>query len=53
MCYHLTKEMMDFVSYTEKDDEMVLALMWLVIHGDRHEASAWKRFDWDTLDCLR
>ena len=44
---------MEFVSYTEKDDEMVLALMWLVIHGDRDEASAWKRFDWDTLDCLR
>jgi hypothetical protein len=36
----------------EKVDEMVLALMWLVIHGDRHEVRAWKSFDWDTLDRL-
>ena len=43
---------MEFVSYAEKDDEMVLALMWLVIHGDRHKALAWKSFDWDTLDWL-
>jgi hypothetical protein len=36
----------------EKIDEMVLALMWLVLHGDRHEVRAWKSFDWDTLDRL-
>ena len=36
----------------EKVDEMVLALMWLVLHGDRHETRAWKGFDWDTLDRL-
>jgi hypothetical protein len=36
----------------EKLDEMVLALMWLVLHGDRHEVRAWKSFDWDTLDRL-
>jgi hypothetical protein len=36
----------------EKIDEMVLALMWLVLHGDRHEMRAWKSFDWNTLDRL-
>jgi hypothetical protein len=36
----------------EKIDEMVLALMWLVLHGDRHEVRAWKSFDWNTLDRL-
>lgn len=36
----------------EKVDEVVLALMWLVIHGDRRQARAWKGFDWDTLDRL-
>ena len=36
----------------EKVDEMVLALMWLVIHGDKYGARAWKSFDWDTLDRL-
>lgn len=33
----------------EKVDEMVLALMWLVLHGDKNEVRAWKSFDWDTL----
>ena len=33
-----------------KVDEMVLALMWLVLHGDKNEVRAWKGFDWDTLD---
>jgi hypothetical protein len=36
----------------EKVDEIVLALMWLAIHGDRHVTRAWKGFDWDTLDRL-
>jgi hypothetical protein len=36
----------------EKVDEVVLALMWLVIHGDRRQTRAWKGFDWDTLDRL-
>ena len=36
----------------EKVDEIVLALMWLVIHGDRHQTRAWKGFDWDTRDRL-
>lgn len=35
-----------------KVDEMVLALMWLVLHGDKNEVRAWKGFDWDTLDRL-
>jgi hypothetical protein len=26
----------------EKVDEMVLALMWLVTHGDKYRARAWK-----------
>jgi len=36
----------------EKVDEVVLALMQLVLHGDRHEVRAWKGFDWDTLNRL-
>lgn len=36
----------------EKVDEMVLALMRLVMHGDRHEVRAWRGFDWETLDRL-
>jgi hypothetical protein len=35
-----------------KVDGMVLALMWLVLHGDKNEVRAWKGFDWDTLDRL-
>jgi hypothetical protein len=37
---------------TAKVDEMVLALMWLVLHSDGHQVRAWKGFDWDTLDRL-
>jgi hypothetical protein len=33
-----------------KVDEMVLALMYLVMHSDRDAVRAWKSFDWDTLD---
>ena len=36
----------------EKVDEMGLALMWPVIHGDKYGARVWKSFDWDTLDRL-
>ena len=36
----------------EKVDEMVLSLMWLVIHRDKYGARAWKSFDWNTLDRL-
>ena len=36
----------------EKVEEMVLALMWLVMHGDKYGVRAWKSFDWDTLDRL-
>ena len=36
----------------EKVDEVVLALMSLVLHGDSAEVRAWKGFDWDTLDRL-
>ena len=36
----------------DKVDEMVLALMWLVIHSDGNAVRAWKGFDWDTLDRL-
>jgi hypothetical protein len=31
---------------------MVLALMWLVMHGDKYGVRAWKSFDWDALDRL-
>ena len=31
---------------------MVLALMYLVMHGDKYGVRAWKSFDWDTLDRL-
>ena len=36
----------------EKVDELVLALMWLVTHGDKYGVRVWKGFDWDTLDRL-
>ncbi len=36
----------------EKVDELVLALMYLVIHGDKYETRAWKSFDWNTLERL-
>ena len=36
----------------EKVDDVVLALMWLVIHSDSYGTRAWKGFDWDTLDRL-
>ena len=36
----------------DKVDEIVLALMWLVLHGDKNQVRAWKGFDWDTLERL-
>jgi len=36
----------------EKVDEMVLALMFLVMHSDGDAVRAWKGFDWDTLNRL-
>lgn len=45
-----TKNIMEYDK--EKVDEMVLALMWLVLHGGRSEVRAWKGFDWDTLERL-
>ncbi len=36
----------------DKVDEMVLALMWLVMHHDGDAVRAWKDFNWDTLDRL-
>jgi len=35
-----------------KIDEMTLALLWLVRHGDRDYLRAWKSFDWDSLNRL-
>ena len=35
-----------------KVDDCTLALMYLVLHGDRSVTRAWKGFDWDTLDRL-
>lgn len=36
----------------ERVDEMTLALIYLVLHGDRWGSRAWKGFDWDTLGRL-
>ena len=36
----------------DKVDDCTLALMYLVIHGDKYVTRAWKGFDWDTLDRL-
>ena len=36
----------------EKVDDYTLALMYLVMHGDKYATRAWKGFDWDTLDRL-
>jgi len=36
----------------EKVDEMVLALMFLVMHSDGDAVRAWKGFDWDALNRL-
>ncbi len=36
----------------DKVDDCTLALMYLVLHGDKYGSRAWKGFDWDTLDRL-
>ena len=36
----------------EKVDEMTLALMYLVMHGGKDGARAWKGFEWATMDRL-
>ena len=35
-----------------KVDELVLALLYLNIHGDHNVVRAWKGFDWDAMDRL-
>jgi len=37
---------------TDKVDEMTLALVYLTTVKDKHECSAWKTLDWDTLNRL-
>ncbi len=34
---------------TQKIDDAVLALLFLGLHGDKHETRAWKSHDWDAL----
>ena len=36
----------------DKVDDYTLALMYLVLHGDKYATRAWKGFGWDTLDRL-
>lgn len=36
----------------DKVDDFTLALMYLVMHGDKYCVRAWKGFDWDSLDRL-
>ncbi len=36
----------------DKVDEMTLALLYLVMHGDKGEERAWKGFDWETMNRL-
>jgi hypothetical protein len=36
----------------DKVDDCTLALMYLVLHGDKYVTRAWKGFDWDVLDRL-
>jgi hypothetical protein len=38
--------------YTDKVDEVVLALTWLVMHEDGPVTRVWKGFGWDALDRL-
>ena len=37
---------------TDKVDDAVLALLFLTMWGDRHDARAWKGHDWATLGRL-
>ena len=36
----------------DKVDETTLALLYLVMHGQKGEERAWKGFDWDTMNRL-
>ena len=36
----------------ERVDEMTLALMYLVMFDQKYGSSAWKGFDWDTMNRL-
>jgi len=36
----------------DKVDEVTLALLYLVTHGDEFGERAWKGFDWDTMNRL-
>jgi len=36
----------------EKIDNYTLALLHLVLHGDKASTRAWKGFDWETMDRL-
>ena len=36
----------------DKVDEMTLALLYLVMTGDREGTRAWKGFDWETMNRL-
>ncbi len=36
----------------DKVDEMTLALLYLVMHGDKGENRAWKGFDWESMNRL-
>jgi hypothetical protein len=36
----------------DKVDEMTLALLYLVMHGDREGERVWKGFDWETMNRL-
>ena len=36
----------------DKVDEMTLALLYLVMHGNKGEERAWKGFDWETMNRL-
>ena len=36
----------------DKVDEMTLALLYLVMHGNKDEERVWKGFDWETMNRL-
>lgn len=36
----------------DRIDEVVLALMYLTLHGDKYGVRAWKGFDWEALNRL-
>lgn len=36
----------------EKLAEVALAILWLGVHGGKHETRVWKGIDWDVIDIL-